>query len=148
METPDLWLQFGYAGLFALSFCAATLVPLGSEAAVGIMAASGFSPAWVFVVATAGNSLGAVVNYYVGLYGADCILSRWVRVDTGALARAGNIFSRWGSPVLFFAWLPVVGDPLTVAAGVLRVRLAVFCAWVVAGKALRYAVIVGAVAGV
>jgi len=57
------------------------------------------------------------------------------------------MYGRWGSPILFFAWLPFVGDPLTVAAGVLRVNLWVFLFWVVLGKMFRYYILIAAAAG-
>ncbi len=121
-----------------VSFLAATLVPLGSEAAVALMAATGYEPTMVLFVATTGNSLGALVNYFVGKWGRDFVLAKYIRTETQTLERAEASFGRWGSPVLFFAWLPIVGDPLTVVAGVLRVNLAAFAFWVILGKAFRY----------
>ena len=122
----QLFLQFGYAGLFAISFLAATLVPLGSEAAVAVMAASGFDPSMVFIIATTGNSLGSLVNYFAGKWGGNFIVKKYVRTQSRKLDWAGKTFGKWGSPALFFAWLPIVGDPLTVVAGVLRVNLLPF----------------------
>ncbi|MBI9075022.1 MAG: DedA family protein [Desulfatibacillum sp.] len=140
-----LFVQFGYAGLFAVSFLAATLLPLGSEAAVALMAATGFDPAMVLIVATTGNSLGALVNYYAGKWGRKFILKKYVQAETNSLEQAERVFGRWGSPVLFFAWLPIVGDPLTVVAGILRVSLLSFIFWVVLGKGARYFLILAGV---
>ncbi|MEW5733282.1 MAG: YqaA family protein [Thermodesulfobacteriota bacterium] len=142
----SLLLPLGYAGLFLVSFLAATLVPLSSEGAVALMAVSDFNPALVLVVATAGNSLGALANYYVGKWGGRFLLSRYIKADPKVLAKAERICGRLGGPVLFFAWLPVVGDPLTLAAGVLKMNLWAFLFWVVLGKAFRYWAIIGAVA--
>ena len=132
----------GYVGLFAVSFLAATLFPMGSEAAVAAMAAPGFHHAAIFLVATLGNVLGALVNYGAGRYGRRFLFSRWIQLRPGRLARAEAFFAKYGSPVLFLSWVPVIGDPLTVAAGVLRVPMGRFTFWVTFGKALRYLLII------
>jgi len=140
-------ISFGFLGLFAISFLAATLVPLGSEAAVLSLVLLGYDQIGIFCVATLGNGLGALVNYWVGLYGVNYVLSKYVKTNEKKLKSAQAYFTKWGSPVLFFAWLPVIGDPLTVAAGVFRVNLIVFTTWVFLGKAFRYyLVIAGTVA--
>jgi membrane protein YqaA with SNARE-associated domain len=136
--------NFGYLGLLLISFLAATLLPLGSEAAVVLMAANDFDPWGILGVATTGNSLGALVNYLVGRWGAAFVLARYIQVDPATLEKMENIYGRWGAPALFFAWLPFVGDPLTVAAGVLRVNLYAFAFWVVLGKAFRYYILITA----
>jgi len=145
--TAYLILNFGYLGLFAISFLAATLLPLGSEAAVVFMASAEFNPMGLLFIATAGNSLGAIVNYLVGRWGASFIFSRYIQIDPATQERLERVYGRWGAPVLFFAWLPFVGDPLTVAAGVLRVNPWVFMFWVVLGKMFRYYVLIAATAG-
>ena len=134
--------NFGYMGLFLISFLAATLLPLGSEAAVVLMAVSDSAPLKLLIIATAGNSLGGIVNYLVGKWGALFIFSRYIQVDRSALERLERVYGRWGAPILFFAWLPIVGDPLTVAAGALRVNIYVFTFWVVLGKAFRYLILI------
>jgi membrane protein YqaA with SNARE-associated domain len=139
--------NFGYLGLFLISFLAATLLPLGSEAAVALMAATDFDPPGVLLVATTGNSLGAFVNYLVGKWGAAFIFARYIEIDRTVLEKTENIYGRYGAPILFFAWLPFVGDPLTIAAGALRVNPYVFAFWVVLGKAFRYYILIHAVAG-
>lgn len=131
-------LNFGYAGLFLVSFLSATLFPLGSEGAVALMASAKYSPAAILMVATIGNSLGALANYLVGLWGGRFLFSRYIKIADSARIRAQRTYARWGAPVLFFSWLPVVGDPLTLAAGVLKVNPVAFLFWVVTGKAFRY----------
>ena len=139
--------NFGYLGLFLISFLAATLLPLGSEAAVTLMAIAEFNPSRILIVATIGNSLGALINYLVGKWGAAFIFTKYIQVDQSTLEKLEKVYGRWGAPVLFFAWLPFVGDPLTVAAGVLRVNIYVFTFWVVLGKLFRYYVLITAVMG-
>ena len=141
--TEDLIATFGYTGLFAISFLAATLFPLGSEAVVILMVARGYNSALVLTVATAGNYLGALTNYYVGRWGADFLFARYIQINPRALQRSQTIYQRWGAPVLFFSWAPIVGDALTVVSGMLKLPLGVFSFWVLLGKALRYLVVVG-----
>jgi len=145
--TPYLITNFGYLGLFLISFLAATLLPLGSEAAVTLMAIAEFDPARILIVATSGNSLGALINYLVGKWGAAFLFAKYIRIDRAVMEKLEKVYGRWGSPILFFAWLPFVGDPLTVAAGVLRVNIYVFTFWVVLGKMFRYYMLIAAATG-
>lgn len=146
--SPDAFVGLGYAGLFAVSFLAATLLPLGSETAVAAMPLLGFSVPVVLAVATAGNTLGALTNYAVGRLGARTLAARWVEQHADALERGRRLYARWGAPVLFFSWVPVIGDPLTAVAGVLRAPLGSFLFWVTLGKLTRYAVVLGLVEAV
>ena len=139
----------GYLGLFLNAFLAATLIPLSSEAVLAVLSrAEGFDVALLFTVATLGNTLGAMLNWWLGRY---CLRWRdrgWFPFDAGQLDRAGARFRRYGLWSLLLAWVPVVGDPLTFAAGVLRVRLLPFVILVGFGKAARYAAVLAVVRGI
>lgn len=143
--TFDFWLTAGYLGLFVVSFVAATLVPLGSELFVTALVVGGYNSWGVLTVATAGNALGSLANYYVGKWGSNFLLSRWIRIEPATLQRAHHLYERWGAPALFFAWAPLIGDALTLVSGMLRLPLLTFTLWVVAGKLLRYLVVIGLV---
>ena len=131
-----------YAGLFVTAFLAATILPASSEVALGALIASGQGePLWLLIVATAGNVLGAVVNWTLGRFMAEFRDRRWFPVDPATYDRASRAFRRWGVWSLLFAWMPIVGDPLTLVAGAMRVGLARFVALVTIGKASRYVVI-------
>ncbi|MBX3455837.1 YqaA family protein [Ferrovibrio sp.] len=133
-------------GLFGWSLLAATLVPLSSEAALAAAHAAGLAPAWLLLlVATAGNLLGSAINWAMGAYLGHFRNRRWFPVKPASLAAAEARFQRWGWPGLLLAWLPIVGDPLTFAAGLLRYPFGRFLILVGIGKALRYAVVLGAV---
>ena len=119
------------------------MLPLSSEAAVALLPALGYEPAAVLVVATFGNTLGALLNYAVGRVGVRLVAVRWLRRDPQGLARAGRLYARWGAPLLLLSWLPVVGDPLTAVAGALGTPLPAFLFWVALGKLFRYAVVLG-----
>ena len=134
------------AGLFGWSLLAATLVPLSSEAALAAAHAASLAPAWqLLLVATAGNLLGSTINWVLGAYLGHFRQHRWFPIKPASLAAAEARFERWGWPGLLLAWLPIVGDPLTFAAGLLRYPLGRFLILVGIGKALRYAVVLGAV---
>lgn len=138
-----------YWSLFFLSLAAATLLPGGSELALVALLAEGSRPAWVLVaVAALGNVLGSVVNWVLGRWLRGFVGRRWFPVTAVQLARAEALFARYGAWSLLFAWMPVIGDPLTVAAGTLGVRLRVFLPLVTLGKAARYLVLAGITVGV
>jgi membrane protein YqaA with SNARE-associated domain len=133
-----------YAALAASAFLAATLLPFSSEAVLAaLVAANRPQEAWaLFAVATAANTAGSCVNWALGRFLLHWQDRRWFPVSADRLARAQAWFRRWGQWSLLFAWLPVVGDPLTVAAGALREDFARFVVLVGIGKAARYAAVV------
>ena len=133
--------EYSYLGLFLSSFLAATLLPLSSEMVLGLLLNQGFNPYAALFVATFGNVLGAVVNYGLGAFGGRLILHKWWRMQDPDIRKAEKRFQTFGGFSLLFAWVPVIGDPLTVAAGVLKVNFLVFLLLVGLGKFLRYAVI-------
>jgi membrane protein YqaA with SNARE-associated domain len=142
----DLFLT-GYLGLFLSAFLAATLLPFYSELALVAMAQSErFDPALLWLVATAGNTLGAAVNWALGRYLLHFQERKWFPFSSKQMEKATKWFNRWGLWSLLFAWLPWGGDPLTFVAGVLRVRFGVFLILVGVGKALRYVVVLAAAA--
>lgn len=119
-------------GLFAASFVAATVFPLPSEAALfAYLKANPDSVALAVAVATAGNTLGGMTTYLAGR------LFPQKSVDEKALAR----IKRYGAPVTFLAWLPVVGDALCFAAGWLRIHWAAALAFMAAGRLARYVLV-------
>lgn len=135
------WLnQPGYLSLFFLSMLASTLLPLGSEWLLVMMLAGGYAPLTTVVVATVGNYLGAVVTYLIGLWGGRWLIERVLRISTPEQERARSYYSRFGVYSLLFSWLPVVGDPLCLAGGMLRVNFWLFTLLVASGKLIRYAV--------
>jgi membrane protein YqaA with SNARE-associated domain len=131
-----------YAGLFLVALIAATILPAQSEAALVALLLADYSPWLLLVVASAGNILGSVINWVLGRaidrYGSR----RWFPATGPALDRAARWYHRYGRWSLLLSWAPIIGDPLTVVAGVLRERLAVFLVLVSIAKIGRYLVIV------
>lgn len=143
---PDTLFPFdAYSTVFAVAFLAATLIPMSSEVVLAsLTAATGADVFLLWLLATMGNTLGGGVNWALGMYCLRWKNRRWFPFSPTRLDRAERWFSRYGTWSLLLAWLPIVGDPLTFAAGVLRVRFAVFIALVAAGKAARYTVVAAA----
>lgn len=134
-----------YLSLFLISFVAATLLPAYSEVVFAGLLAAGHEPVALWCWATAGNTLGAVVNYLVGRYLLRFQDRRWFPFRPGTLGRAQRWFQRYGVWSLLMAWAPVGGDALTFIAGVMRVRFVVFLALTAVGKGARYAILLGLV---
>ena len=130
-----------YGGLFIAAFLAATILPAQSEAGLAALVLA--SPASVtLLVATAslGNVLGSVVNWYLGLGICRFTGKRWLPMNT-QLSRAISWYSRYGRWSLLLSWAPVIGDPLTVVAGIMREPLLRFLFIVGIAKTGRYIVV-------
>ena len=131
-----------YFGLFLAAFGAATLLPLQSEAVlVGLLLAKSQPAAVLLAVATAGNVLGSLLNWLLGLNLERFRRRRWFPVGEAHLQRAQRWYRRYGRWSLLLSWLPVVGDPLTLVAGVMRESFWVVLACVTLAKGVRYAVL-------
>ena len=131
-----------YSGLFATAFAAATVLPLQSEAVLaGLLFMDTYPVTALVTVATIGNILGSVVNWMIGRGIERFRTRKWFPVDPARLDRATDWYQRYGRWSLLLSWLPVIGDPLTVVAGVLREPLWSFVAIVAVAKLSRYLVI-------
>lgn len=133
--------EFGHIGLFIAAFLAATILPLSSEIVLSGLLLSGLSPLTLVTTATFGNVLGSLTNYALGFWAGSVVVKKWLRMSENDFMRAEQRFKKYGMFSLFFAWVPIIGDPLTVMAGVLRVNLMWFLILVTVGKFLRYVVI-------
>ncbi|WP_425385501.1 YqaA family protein [Tepidamorphus gemmatus] len=136
-------------GLFVVALVAATLLPAQSEVALAGLLAAGDQPVVAPVImATAGNVVGSTLNWLLGRGIEQFRNRRWFPVSERALQRAIGWYGRWGRWSLLLSWVPVVGDPLTLAAGVLREPFWSFLALVTVAKAGRYMVVTAATLGV
>ena len=126
-STGDTSASMDLASLFVSAFAASTILPMSSEVVLGALAVAGASELWLLLaVATAGNTLGAVVNWALGRYAATWRTSL-TSLDEAKFQRASRWFNRWGIWCLLLSWLPMIGDPLTLAAGVLRTAFVPSC---------------------
>jgi len=130
-----------YLLIFSISFLAATILPLGSESTVVYYILMDYNVYVIVLVASVGNYLGALTNYYVGYLGEKTILSKYIKPEKKKMIEAKRYFDKYGVPILFFSWVPIVGDALTVFAGVVRSDIKKFTFFVFAGKFARYAVL-------
>ncbi|MHA7776203.1 YqaA family protein [Roseibium sp. M-1] len=129
-------------GLFGISFLAATLFPAGSELGLSGLIAAGTDPVIVLVaVASLGNTLGSMVNWGLGRGAAAFSDAPWFPVKPEKLEKATGWYHRYGRWSLLLSWMPVIGDPLTLAAGVLREPLWSFTLLVAFAKTARYVIV-------
>lgn len=136
-----------YGGLFLAAFTAATLLPVQSELLVVSLLLTDH-PLWlVLTVASVGNVLGSVVNWFLGRGIERLHTRRWFPVSPTALARAEGWYRHYGRWSLLLAWAPIIGDPLTIVAGVLRESFWVFLLLVSVAKTGRYLVLAAATLG-
>ncbi len=139
----EAFAAYGYAGLFLAAFLAATILPLSSEVVLVFLLAQDLQPVGLVTVATAGNVLGAVVNYLLGFWGSLFLIQKVWRISPLEFNRAKARFRKLGSASLLLAWMPLIGDPLTIVAGVLKVNILLFLMLVTLGKLARYVLIAG-----
>ncbi len=130
-----------YITLFIVAFLSATLLPLGSEALLIYDISQGYALLLLWGVASVGNTLGSMVNYWLGLKG-EMYLEEKGYLSAKKMEKARGFFDRYGGWTLLLSWVPIIGDPLTFIAGVLRYRFWWFVVIVAVAKATRYGVIV------
>jgi membrane protein YqaA with SNARE-associated domain len=128
-----------YLSLFVISFLAATILPLSSELTLaGLIATYNYNNLLLLIVASSGNILGSIVNWILGFYSRNLTSKKWFPFKDEQIKRSSNWFNKFGKWSLLFAWIPIIGDPLTLAAGLLRVKFTEFLILVSIGKVFRY----------
>ena len=131
-----------YLSLFAISFLAATIVPFSSELTLaGLIATSNYDNLLLLIVASFGNILGSVVNWVLGFYSINLTAKKWFPFKGRQIESSSKWFDKFGKGSLLFAWVPIIGDPLTLAAGLFRVKFLEFLILVSIGKVSRYLLI-------
>lgn len=128
------------SGLFFSAVGSATILPGTSEAVLAGLLYQGLIPiTLLWLVASLGNSMGCIINWWAGTQLEHLKDRRWFPIKEEQLARASSWFESYGKLSLLLAWVPVVGDALTVVAGLFRMHLVPFFVLVFIGKAARYA---------
>lgn len=129
-----------YFSLFSIAFASATLLPGGSEAFFLYLLTQKNSPILLLCIVTVGNTLGSYTNYLLGKYmlwlaqKKDYMNQRWID-------KANALFGKYGFWTLWFSWMPVIGDPLTLVAGIARYSQIKFFLIVFCAKLLRYGIV-------
>ena len=131
-----------YLSLFVISFLAATILPFSSELTLaGLIATSDYDNLLLLIVASFGNILGSVLNWALGSYSRNLTTKKWFPFKETQIERSSKWFRKFGKWSLLFAWVPVLGDPLTLVAGILRVKFIDFIILVAIGKVSRYLIV-------
>lgn len=129
-----------YLSLFASCFLSATILPFASEIGLAGVIASGYDPITSVGVATIGNSLGGLTNYYLGKFGKFL----WMKKAEAADKKQNKLkqyVTKYRSLCALLSWVPVFGDPLLVMLGFMKIRLLPVVIYMVIGKLIRYIVI-------
>lgn len=126
-----------YLILFLTAFISATLFPLGSEALLLSLLYQDYSIILLLIFASTGNILGSIVNYYLGLKGEEYLENKTL-ITTAQISRYKKYFDQWGGYSLLLSWMPIIGDPLTFIAGILKYDFKKFLFFVSLAKFGRY----------
>ena len=128
-----------YFGLFSVAFLAATILPAHSEVGLaGLILSGEYTIIFLILVASVGNTLGSVVNWFLGRGIERFQDKKWFPASPRQMAKATRWYNRYGRWSLLLSWVPLLGDPLTLAAGVLREPIVSFVIIVGIAKTIRY----------
>lgn len=126
-----------YFILFITALISATLFPLGSEALLIYNIKEGYNIYLLLFFATLGNSLGSVINYFLGLKGEEYLLKKSL-IKEKYIIKSKTYFDKYGAWSILFSWLPIIGDPITFVAGILKYDFKKFLFLVIIAKFSRY----------
>ncbi len=131
-----------YSSLFVTAFLAATIFPAQSETLLALLIVQKTHIVWLLVtVASIGNILGSCINWWLGTRIERFKDRRWFPVNKPSLEKAQLLYQRYGRWSLLLSWVPFIGDPLTIMAGILREKFLVFLLLVSVAKTGRYVVL-------
>ena len=126
-----------YLILFITALISATLFPFGSEALLIYDIKEGYNIYLLLFFATLGNSLGSVINYFIGLKGEEYLINKNL-LNEKYILKAKTYFDKYGAWSILFSWLPIIGDPITFVAGILKYDFIKFLILVIIAKFSRY----------
>ena len=135
--------NLGLWGLFLGCLLSATIIPFSSEALVTGALLLDYSPWTVILIATLGNTLGGMTCFLLGWLCKWSWIERFLKVKEETMAKAHQKVEKYGSFAALLAWLPIIGDPIALAMGVMRTRVVTTTVFMFIGKGLRYMVVAG-----
>ena len=135
--------KLGLLGLFIGCLLSATIIPFSSEALVTGALLLDYSPWTIILVATLGNTLGGMTCYLLGRLCKWSWIERFLKVKEETMAKAHQKVEKYGSFAALLAWLPIIGDPIAIAMGLVRTRVIPTTLFMFIGKGLRYMVVAG-----
>ena len=142
----DAFIQFltewGYWGMFLSAFLAGTILPFSSEAVMLACVGLGLDPVLSTLATTAGNALGGLTCYWIGHLGKMEWIEKYFRVDHKQLEKATRFIHGRGSWMAFFSFLPIIGDAVLIALGLMRANVWIVTISMTLGKLARYAILV------
>ena len=134
----ELIAEYGYLGLFVAGFIAATVLPFSSEAVFVGMLVAGYEPTMCVLLATLGNWAGGITGYYLGKAGNYEQIRKYTGIKLTKVDKHKGFIAKYGALTALLAWVPVVGDPLTVALGFVKVPVLPVAVYMLIGKLFRY----------
>ena len=129
-----------YLVLFFSALVASTLFPMGSEVVLIALLDQGHNVFFLWLIATCANTLGSCINYAIGYWASGYILNKYQ--GAGSWQQGQRLYNRYGVWSLLLAWLPIIGDPITLIAGLAQTNFKLFVLLVTLGKGARYAVLI------
>lgn len=129
----------GYLSLFTISFLAATILPFSSELMLASMLSiENYNRTLLITFSSLGNILGSVFNWVLGFYFIKLQNKKWFPFNQEQISKSSQWFEKYGKWSLLFAWVPIIGDPLTFVAGTMKTKFFIFLILVGIGKISRY----------
>ncbi len=134
--------MFAYLSLFIVSFLAATILPFSSEAILATyLLSETYNKFLLIFFVSFGNILGSIFNWFLGIYFLKFQDKKWFPFTNTQIDRSSRWFKKYGKWSLLFAWVPIIGNPITFIAGTMRIKFLIFLSLVSFGKIMRYFVI-------
>lgn len=138
----EFLIQYGYWGMLLSAFIAGSVFPLSSEAVMVALLAAGLDPKTLIIYATIGNVGGGMFNYAIGTLGRTDWIEKYLHIEKKKLERAERFMSGHGAWMGFFAFLPILGEAITVVLGLMRANLPITLISMTIGKLLRFILLV------
>ena len=136
----SFFLEYGLLGLFLISFLAATFFPISSEVVLVLLLKS--HPLWhLILVASIGNILGSILNFYIGTFGKIEWSEKYLKIKHTDILKWQNQINRFGPYMAILCWVPIIGDVISVALGYFKVSFIRFVIFLSIGKSVRYIVL-------
>lgn len=132
------WVEWGYWGLFAAAFLAATILPFSSDAVLAAMMFGDFDPVLLVAYASLGNWLGGMSSYALGMLGKWTWIEKYLRVKKREVIRWKILSKKYGAYFALLTWLPLIGDVMAIGLGFARTKLVPTAIFMFIGKAARY----------
>lgn len=143
----QLFVEWGYLGLFVSAFVAGSILPFSSEVVMVILVKMGLDPAICVLSATLGNTLGGMSCYWIGHIGKPEWIRKYLKVDQAKLDKATRFMGGKGAWMAFFAFLPYIGEAIAIVLGLMRSNVWITTLSMFAGKLLRYVLMLAALKG-